>query len=121
MGLFGQPTILPGGMILGEGTTGIPPIGAAQTPNPNAGPGAAGVTYNPSTQQPDFTATVVVPNADQLRPTNMTASGGSARGIKYTVQTRTYPVSVSGDKDLQHYMCFFINICSDRFLLALCA
>ena len=110
MGLFGQPTILPGGMILGEGTTGIPPIGAAQAPNPNAVPGAAGITYNPSTQQPDFTATVVVPNADQLRPTNMTASGGSARGIKYTVQTRTYPVSVSGDKDLQHYMCFFINI-----------
>ena len=77
----------------------------------NSVPGSNGVTYDASTQQPDYNATKTVPNADALRPFRMDAnSNEGARGFKYSVKTRTYPAAVSGDKDLQHYMCFFINI-----------
>jgi len=77
----------------------------------NSVAGANAVTYDTSTQQPDYNATVTVPNADALRPFSMDAnSNEGARGFKYSVKTRTYPAAVSGDKDLQHYMCFFINI-----------
>lgn len=77
----------------------------------NSVAGANAVTYDTSTQQPDYNATVTVPNADALRPFSMDAnSNDTARGFKYSVKTRTYPAAVSGDKDLQHYMCFFINI-----------
>lgn len=77
----------------------------------NSVPGSNSITYDTSTQQPDYNATVTVPNADALRPFSMDAnSNDTARGFKYNVKTRTYPAAVSGDKDLQHYMCFFINI-----------
>jgi hypothetical protein len=77
----------------------------------NSVPGGRAVAYDTSTQQPDYNATVTVPNADALRPFRMDAnSNEGARGFKYSVKTRTYPAAVSGDKDLQHYMCFFINI-----------
>lgn len=77
----------------------------------NSVPGSNSVNYDTSTNQPDYNATVTVPNADALRPFSMTSTtNDTARGFKYNVKTRTYPAAVSGAPDLQHYMCFFINI-----------
>ena len=53
---------------------------------------------------------IVGTNASELEPKTLTSAGGSAGGLKYNVEQWTYPVKVSGDADLQHYVVFFINV-----------
>lgn len=49
-------------------------------------------------------------SASALEPASITSAGGSAGGLKYTVDQWTYPLAVSGSQDLQHYVVFFINV-----------
>lgn len=49
-------------------------------------------------------------NAQSLKPENFTASGGTASGLQYSVNTARYPLAVGQNNDLKHYMVFFINV-----------
>jgi len=103
---------------IGTAATGIPVNGTV----PGTGAVDPNLTnYGGATPYPNFSTppinaptqgqgSIVGTNASKLEPKTLTSAGGSAGGLKYNVEQWTYPVRVSGDADLQHYVVFFINV-----------